>query len=259
MNVLVLLAILLFVLMKLIGGEKGTRSFIALLFNFAILFCTILLLTLNQAPLLITFGACILISCINLFYINGWSVKTISAFIATLLTLLFSLIFVFLASYHTYTQGFGMEEMEEMEELGAFSLYVDINFIQIGICAIIMGMIGAITDTAMAIASAMNEVFLHNSDISRTKLIRSGMNIGKDILGTTTNTLFFAFLGSYLALIIWFTDLSYSLGRILNSKVFTSEAISIFCIGISAILIIPITAIIMAYYLTQKKSLSNLL
>ena len=249
-NVLVLLAILLFVLMKLIGGEKGTRSFIALLFNFAILFCTILLLTLNQSPLLITFGACIFISCINLFYINGWSVKTISAFIATLLTLLFSLIFVFLASYHTHTQGFGMEEIEE---LGAFSLYVDINFIQIGICTIIMGMIGAITDTAMAIASAMNEVFLHNSDISRTKLIKSGMNIGKDILGTTTNTLFFAFLGSYLALIIWFTDLSYSFGRIINSKVFASEAISIFCIGISAVLIIPITAIIMAYYLTKKK------
>lgn len=78
-------------------------------------------------------------------------------------------------------------------------------------------------------------------------------SLNKDILGTTTNTLFFAFLGSYLALIIWFTDLSYSFGRIINSKVFASEAISIFCIGISAVLIIPITAIIMAYYLTKKK------
>lgn len=250
MNVLILLAILLFILMRLIGGKKGTRSFIALLINFTILFCTILLLTTNKSSLFITFSACIIISCVNLFYINGWSAKTVSAFIATLITLLFSLIFVFLASHNTHTQGFGIEEIEE---LSAFSLYVDINFIQIGICAIVMGMIGAITDTSMAIASAMNEVFLHNTEIDRKKLIQSGMNIGKDILGTTTNTLFFAFIGSYLALIIWFTDLSYSLGRIINSKVFASETISIFCIGISAIFIIPITAIIMAYYLTKKK------
>lgn len=79
------------------------------------------------------------------------------------------------------------------------------------------------------------------------------MTVGKDILGTTTNTLFFAFIGGYLALIIWFKDLGYSLGEVLNSKVFASEAISIFYTGTGAILIIPITAWLSAYSMVKYK------
>ena len=99
----------------------------------------------------------------------------------------------------------------------------------------------------------MNEIFIHNPLMDRYHLFKSGMNVGKDILGTTTNTLYFAFIGGYLALIVWFKDLSYSLGEVINSKVFSSEIISIFCIGTGAILIIPITAWLTAFTLTWRK------
>ena len=91
-------------------------------------------------------------------------------------------------------QGFGEEEIEE---LGAYSLYigVDFDFVKIGASVIIMSTIGAITDTAVAISSPMREAFHHQPSISRKELFTFGLGIGKDILGTSTNTLFFAFLG----------------------------------------------------------------
>ena len=251
MNVLVCLSIILFVLMKLISGEKGTRSFIALFLNFGITLLAILLMTREAFnPIFLTMIACILISCINLFYINTINLKSVISFIATLMTLFFLVGLIFIFVEKSMILGFGIEEIEE---LSFFNLYVGVNFIEIASCTIIMGSIGAITDTSISISSAMNEIFIHNPFMDQCSLFKSGMNVGKDILGTTTNTLYFAFIGGYLALIVWFKDLSYSFGEVINSKVFSSEVISIFCIGTGAILIIPITAWLTAFMLTRRK------
>lgn len=240
MNVLLLLAIILFVLMKVIGGEKGTRSFLALFANFGVILVAIILMT-NPAvnPIVITLIACMVISYVNLFYINTFHFKSIVAFISTIITLIVLILLILVIVNNAKIQGFGIEEIEELQW---FSFHVGLNFREIMICTIIMGTIGAITDTAISISSAMNEIHQHNPSLDRYHLFKSGMNVGKDILGTTTNTLFFAFIGGYLALIIWFKDLAYSFGEIVNSKVFSSEVIAILCTGAGAILVIPITA-----------------
>ncbi|WP_414839174.1 YibE/F family protein [Carnobacterium sp. TMP28] len=251
MNVLVYLTIILFLLMKLIGGEKGTRSFTALFLNAGVLFLTVFFMTVQAInPILITLLASIIISCINLFYINHINLKSITAFFATIVTLLFLIVLIFMIVNRSMIQGFGIEEIEE---LTSFTLYVGVNFTTLAICTIIMGAIGAITDTAISISSAMSEIYLRNPLLDRPNLFKSGMNIGKDILGTTTNTLFFAFTGGYLALILWFKDLAYSFGEVINSKVFSSEIISILCIGTGAILVIPITVWLSAYLFTKYK------
>lgn len=99
----------------------------------------------------------------------------------------------------------------------------------------------------------MQKIFDHNPNIQRKALFKSGLSIGKDILGSNANTLFFAFIGSYLALLIWFKDLSYSLLEIINSKIFTAETLTIFSAGIGIALVIPVAAFLNAYYLTKSK------
>ena len=61
-----------------------------------------------------------------------------------------------------------------------------------------------------------------------------------------------------MALLIWFKDLSYSLGEVVNSKIFSAEMITIFCAGIGVALIIPITAWITAYFLVKTKEPKDL-
>ncbi|WP_077619603.1 YibE/F family protein [Bacillus sinesaloumensis] len=250
MNAIVLLAAILFILMAIIGGKKGIRSFLALFFNFGVLLVTVIFMNdpkLN--PIYLTLIACVAISAINLFYINEMNSKTKTAFLATILTTIILLLFILVLTNKSMIQGFGEEEIEE---LGAYSLFIGVDFVKIGASVIIMSTIGAITDAAIAISSPMREIHYHNPHLSRKELFASGLSIGRDILGTSTNTLFFAFFGGYLALLIWFKDLSYPMGEIVNSKIFVAEMITILIAGISVTLVIPITAWITAHFFVKK-------
>jgi uncharacterized membrane protein len=251
MNTLLWLGAILFTLMILIGGNKGKRSFFAIFLNFGVLLFTIFIMTIPQVdPIILTLIASTVISCINLFYINEVNSKTKTAFISTIVTVVILLFFIFIVSENAMIQGFGEEEIEE---LSIFSLYIGVDFVKIGSSVIIMSTIGAITDTAIAISSPMREMFHHHPTVSRKELFSFGISIGKDILGTSTNTLFFAFFGGYLALLIWFKDLNYTIGEIVNSKIFSAEMITIFCAGIGVALIIPITAWINALFLIKRR------
>lgn len=251
MNALVVLAAILFILMALIGGGKGIRSFLAIFFNFGVIFVTVILMNDPEInPIILTLIACIFISMINLFYISEVNNTTKTAFVSTVISTVILLIFIFFVSDQARIQGFGEEEIQE---LGMFSLYVGVDFVKIAASVIIMSTIGAITDAAIAISSPMREIYYHNPHMDRHELFKSGLSIGKDILGTSTNTLFFAFFGSYLALLIWFKDLSYSTGEIINSKIFSAEMITILCAGIGVTLVIPITSWITAYFSVAKK------
>jgi uncharacterized membrane protein len=251
MNALLVLAAILFILMVIIGGKKGARSFIALFFNFGVLFLTILFMTNPKInPIILTLIACTVISCINLFYINKVNIKTTTAFLSTIITTVILLFMIVIVTDHAMIQGFGEEEIEE---LSIFSVYVGVDFVKIGASMIIMSTIGAIIDVAISITSPMREIFNHNPSITRKALFSSGLSIGRDILGTSANTLFFAFFGGYMALLIWYKDLSYSVGQIINSKVFSAEMITILCAGIGVALIIPITSWITAYFLVKTR------
>jgi uncharacterized membrane protein len=252
MNVLILLAVMLCMAMVMIGGKKGAISFLSLFINFLILLFTVYMMSNpDNDPILWVIIACVAISCVNLFFINGINNTTIAAFLSTVMTMIVLLFFIFITTDLTMINGFGEEEIDE---LSLFSLYIGISFVELAAVVIIISTIGAITDIAISITSPMREVHLHNPGISRRELVHAGFAIGRDLLGTSTNTLFFAFFGSYLGLLIWFKDLSYSLGDIVNSKVFTAEMITILCAGIGIALVIPIASWITAYLLTRKSA-----
>jgi len=251
MNVLVWLAAILFILMILIGGKKGARSFISLFLNFSVIFLTMFfMMDPNINPIIITLVACTVISCINLFYINGVNSKTKTAFLSSIITIFILILFIAVVTEKIMIQGFGEEEIDE---LTIFSLYVGVDFVKISASMIIMSTIGAITDVAISITSPMREILTHNPLIRRKELFASGLSIGKDILGSNTNTLFFAFIGGYLALLLWFKDLGYSIGEIVNSKVFSAEVVIILSAGIGIALVIPIASWINAYILVKEK------
>lgn len=251
MNVLVLLTIVLFICMVLVGGGKGLRSFIALFFNFGILLVTIIFMTGPQFnPFVLTMFASLLISCVSLFYINGIHLKTKLAFVSTMITIVILLGVIIIATQGANIQGFSEESADD---IAVYSLQLGVDFVKIGAAVIMMSTIGAIMDVAISITSPLQEIFNQNENIERKGLFIAGMKIGRDILGTTTNTLFFAFVGGYLSLIIWFKDLSYTAGQVVNSKVFSAEVITILCAGVGVALSIPITSWITAYFLTRSR------
>jgi uncharacterized membrane protein len=241
MSVIPVLLIILFLLMKFIGGERGTKSFFTLCFNFIVFFIMVILIANKLNPITVTIMVCIIISSITLFYINGWNKKTISSLISVTTVVIVTILLTYKMGMGAKIQGFGKEQFDSIASL---SIYIKLNFSKIVICEILIGLLGAVIDVSISISSSMNEIYINNPSITKKNLFDSGMNIGRDILGTMTNTMFFAYISGFMALIIYFSSLNYSVADIINNKVFCSEVFQILCSGIGIILIIPITAIV---------------
>lgn len=249
MNVPLFLLIILFVLMAVLGGERGVKSFFTLIINFVVLFILVILMHFNMDPIKVTVIGCIIISYITLFYINGFNAKTVSALISVTLVVLLTMLLTYKLGNDAKIQGFGNEQVEGLELISGS---IKLNFAKIFICQVLIGLLGAIIDVAISISSSMNEIYKSDVSVTENDLFKSGMNIGKDVLGTMTNTLLFAFVSGFMTFLIFFHNANYPIVEIINTKVFCSEVFQIVCSGIGIILIIPITAFVTSKVLHSK-------
>ncbi len=238
-----LLSLILLLLLIIIGGKRGLKTFITIYLNLTLIFLLVIIVGWGFNPIIPTFIICLLISVIVLFFLNGTNKKTISSFISVFILLIIFIIITISFGNRIYIQGYTEETIEAISYV---TFDTGINMLALSNSIVIIGLIGNIIDTSIAISSALYEVHLNNPKLSKIELFKSGMNIGKDILGTTTNTLFFAYLGGFMTLLIFFQDISYSFTAIINSKVFASEFTRIMLSGMASFLIIPLTSIITA-------------
>lgn len=248
MNKILLLILLL--LMIYVGGKRGVKLFFACCLNFFLLILIFYFITIGFNPIIITILGCLLFSLIILYFVNGENIKTKTSLHSVCIILIVLLLLIIIISKNSLIAGFGSESFEE---INMFSYDIDIDFTNITISLILIGLVGATIDSAISISSSLYEIYINNKKISKQELFKSGLNIGKDILGTTVNTLFFAFLGEFLTLILWFKTDNYCFSEIINNKTFAKEIIKIMFSIIGSILVIPLTAYITSYKLKKEK------
>ena len=141
--------------------------------------------------------------------------------------------------------------METMENIGGLSFEVNTSMTDILIGVYLITAIGTIIDTSISVSSAMNEVYINNPDINSKELFNSGMNVGKDIMSTTVNTLFFAIISSFIGLFMYHHNVA--LDYIINYKEFAKLVIELLFMFIASTLIIPITSFIASKFFITKQ------
>ena len=245
---LVLLIILL-VLMIYVCGLHGIKLFLSILVNFILLIISFLIIVYGLNPVVIALILSYIVARIVLYKVNGYNIKTKSTFISVIIVLAILTLFIYLATYISRISGFGYEELEE---INMFSYDIGVRFERISVALILIGLLGAIIDSSMAISSALYEIKENNKNLKLNELFKSGINIGRDIMSTTMCTLLFAFLGEFMTLLIWYKKGNYSLGDIINSKTFAKEFMKIIFSSIGCILVIPITSYITSIKLSKK-------
>lgn len=253
---ILILAIVLLVLMILIGGDRGAKSFIALICNIFALVIGLYLIILGINPIIVTILGVIVFCQITLIYQNGHNLKTYSAVISVVfVTLLLSLMIAFVGSKSSFG---GYSELDLSSDISIYlSPNVNINMNQLMICMIIVSLLGAIMDTAMAITSSLFEFNEVNSDLTIKELMRMGFSVGRDILGTTVNTLFFATIGETMMISILFMKNNYTFESVINSKEFFQNLFSLAISNIGCLLIIPISIFICIYVLKGDNKFIN--
>ena len=237
--------------MLYIDKKRGIKLFLSLCFNFIILMVIFYLIALGINPIITSLIGCFIISYIILYYVNGENIKTNSSLKSVTVVLLILIVLIFSTTILSRIAGFGYESYEE---INMFSYDVNIDFSNITIAIILISLIGATTDSSIAISSALYEISENNPNLTKKELYLSGITVGKDILCTTTNTLLFAFLGDFMTLVIWFYKSSYSLLEIINSKTFCAELIKILFSATGCVIIIPITSYITASAIIKEKN-----
>jgi uncharacterized membrane protein len=117
----------------------------------------------------------------------------------------------------------------------------------------VFGALGAVMDVTISIASAVYEIKCVQPAIHFKDLVRAGMNVGRDIMGTMSNTLILAYAGSSLPLMLLIaSQKNASMVKILNLNMIVTEIARALTGSIGLICAIPLTAIITAMLLNRK-------
>lgn len=248
---ILILLLILFLLMAGIGGERGANSFLTLVLNALIGIASVYAIALGLHPLLVMIVSSFLFTVLTICYQNGKNKKTLASLLAVGCVVLLTSVFIYYICYRTHISGFTEIDIQQ-EDTPYLSSGVSYKMRDLLLTAMIWGQLGAIIDTSMAISSALNEMHVHNPEFTFHKLFQEGILIGKDILGTTINTLFFVSLGESIMLYLYYRSYQYSFFKMVNSPSFAQDMFPVLLPCIGCVMIIPLTALIFSWLIHKR-------
>lgn len=206
----------------------------------------------GYSPIWMSILCAVLSTAVTLLLLNGQSKKTYAAIIATTIGVLFALLLFMLMSWMLHLNGFSSSEAESLilihESTGL--KIKDLLF-----AGVLISSLGAIMDVGMSIVSSLYEVQHHNPSITARQLFRSGIEIGKDMIGTMTNTLILAFTGSAFITLLVFISYQVQFNQLFSSNYMAIEIAQGVCGTFGIVLTVPVASAVAAFILTGKRFL----
>ena len=249
------LTMVIIVLISLISGVAGVKAMLALFFTLLIIFGFMAgLIIKGFSPVLLAIFVSLVVTVINLLMVAGYTKKAVIAGLGTFSGVILAGIFGWLATTLLHLTGYTGHESTYLQVMNA-----DISLKGILIAGIIIGALGAVMDVAISIASSIQEIAQANSGYSQKKLFSSGMNIGRDIIGTMVNTLILAYTGASLSLILVFAMQrnDFPLIKIMNMEFMAAEIVRSLAGLFGMVLAIPITAFIASMIFSTEQQASE--
>ena len=230
----------------LVGGKVGLKSLVSLGLTVAALIFILLPLLLRGWPTIpTTFLISVLVTAATFVILGGVERKTVCACMGTLAGIALATAFGLTAQWLLRIDGYRQEYAEALLQLRQTG-ESGIGISGLVTAGVIVSALGAVMDVAMSISSAVQELTRVNPELTAKALLKSGMNIGRDMVGTMTNTLILAILGSGLTLIVYIYSLGLQPWQLFSSAYMSLEAISAVASSIGVMLAVPLTAAVCA-------------
>lgn len=250
-GVLLMLLISFFLLIILFGRKKGLNTIISLVFTCLSIFMVFVPSILKGNNIyLSSIIVSIFIIFMSLLLINGADKKTLCAIVGNLGGLMIAGILAYLISKILNLTGITDDDtmfllMLETEK--------PIDLIAVLWSSIVIGSLGAVMDVSMSIASALNELSENMVEKNFKTMLKSGLNIGQDAIGTMTNTLILAYIGSSLAVVLLLVANYNDTLLLFNLEMIVFEIIQAIIGSMGILFAIPITSVFAAYVYNLKK------
>lgn len=200
----------------LIGGWQGAKGALGLVFTFGcILWVYLPLVYRGWSPFWSAVLVCAVTAVVTLWLVGGPTRKTLVAAAGTVAGVVMAGVAASLFSLATGITGWNVNDIESLMTLWSTA---DIQVGGLLFSGLLISSLGATMDVAMSIASSMAEVQAQTPDISYRALFQAGMRVGRDMMGTDSNTLILAFAGGSVSMLV--LDYAYDLSwlQIINSN-----------------------------------------
>ena len=243
-------AVLYILALCLVGGKQGVKGAMGLIFTFAsILFIYLPLVYLGYSPFWVSVLICALTTAVTMYFIGG-ARKTLCATAGTLAGVIIAGVTATIFSRMSGITGWNVSDIESL-----MTLY-QTDGIQVGgllFSGLLISALGAVMDVAMSISSAMQELCDQRPDITRLELMKAGMRVGRDMMGTDSNTLILAFAGTSLSMLV--LDYAYDLPflQIINSNNIGIAVMQGLSGSFGIVLSVPATVLLAAWIYTWER------
>lgn len=251
-NVIYMFVGLFLLMLWAIGGKKGFKSAVGLIFTFiCIIYLFLPMLYKGYSPFLSAVIVIILITIVSLSLIDGISIKSISAMLGTIIGVIIAGIFASGFGHFAKISGYNVSEVEELVFIANNT---ELKVGGILFAAILIASLGAVMDVSMSISSTLTEIHSHNNEITKGELFKSGINVGRDMMGTMSNTLILAFTGGSINTLILNYAYALRYNQVINMYQIGIEIMQGVSGSMAIILSVPLVSVVSSWLLTLKSS-----
>ncbi|RQN11547.1 YibE/F family protein [Clostridium butyricum] len=233
------------------SGIVGIKAILSFIFTILAMWKLLIpLFLMGYNPILIGMVTTIILVCLIIGLVYGIDRRSLAGIIGALagsiVTCFMALFFVSRFKIHGAVMSYS--------EMLLYSGYENLNLTEIFIASIFIASSGAVMDVAVDITSAVAEVVEKKPDITRAEAIKSGINVGRSIMGTMMTTLLLAYSGGYIGLLMVFMAQGTPIINILNLKYVSSEILHTLVGSFGLITVAPFTAIASGILLAERNT-----
>lgn len=237
------------ILLLIFGGFTGFKALLSFMFSgMAIWKLLIPSFLRGNDPILVSLAIVTFLTAVIIFLVAGINKKGLVAFAGALMGLGLTCALALFFSGPFRLHG----AVRPFSETLLYSGFPDLDLTRIFLAGIFLASSGAVMDLAMDIASALHEVKEHHPWIGRWKLLRSGMMVGRMVIGTMTTTLLLAYSGSYMTMLMVFMGQGIPMVNILNLNYVAAEILHTIVGSFGLVTVAPFTALIGAILYTRN-------
>lgn len=246
-----LIAVIFCALMILMGRTKGLKSLLGLGYVLVLLFGFMIpAIYSGWQPLTATLILTVLAVSVSMILLNGFSHKTFTAIVSTIAGILLAILVFYLFAGVLKLDGY---KAEEAEELLLISQNTGLQISQLLFAGTLISSLGALMDMTMSVAAPLYEIKEQKPKISSIELYRTGIRIGKDLVGTMCETLVLAFAGTAILSLLVFRSYGTTMNQLMNSDYIAIEVAQSLTGSVAVILAVPVTAFLAGVGKKSKK------
>ena len=250
-GVIYIFALIYLLVLCLIGGKQGIKGCLGLVFTFfCVIFVYLPLVYLKYSPFWTAVFVCFITTLVTMYLIGGPTRKTCAATLGTLVGVILAGVSAWCFSKASGISGYNVSDIETLMTLW------NTNRIQVGgllFSGLLISCLGAVMDVAMSISSAIDEIYRQNLSLSRKELFTAGLRVGRDMMGTMTNTLILAFTGGSINTLVFIFAYNYEYQQVINMYSVGIEIMQGLSSSLGVIMAVPVTSWIAAFLYSKNQ------